>query len=118
MYEKGGRKFGFVNVEPLGCIPFVKILDQGSNGSCFEEATALAELHNRELSLALQELERQLKGFKYTNFNFYSSLSERINDPSKYGMSTYHLPHHSYVKMFKPYSKISLCFVGLKVSTR
>ncbi|OMO65983.1 Lipase, GDSL [Corchorus olitorius] len=87
LYEKGGRKFGFVNIEPLGCIPYVKILDQGSNGSCYEEATKLAELHNKALSLALQELESQLEGFKYTHFNFYSSLSERINNPSKYGFN-------------------------------
>ncbi|OMO65980.1 hypothetical protein COLO4_30843 [Corchorus olitorius] len=32
LYRKGARKFGFVNVESLGCLPYAKLLDQGNNG--------------------------------------------------------------------------------------
>ena len=52
-----------------------------------EELTTLAKLHNRALSKVLLKLESQLKGFKYSLADFYSFFIERINSPSKYGMS-------------------------------
>ncbi|KAJ0008429.1 hypothetical protein Pint_29344 [Pistacia integerrima] len=85
IYKKGGRKFAFVNSVPLGCLPGVKILVPGNSGSCLEAALEMARLHNKELHKALQELERQLEGFKYANHDLYSSLGERINNPSRYG---------------------------------
>ena len=39
-----------------------------------------------ENSKVLKKLERQLNGFKYSNFDFYTSHSERINHPTEYGM--------------------------------
>ncbi|KAL9344013.1 hypothetical protein Peur_064444 [Populus x canadensis] len=38
-----------------------------------------------ENSKVLKKLERQLNGFKYSNFDFYTSHSERINHPTEYG---------------------------------
>ncbi|KAJ4717727.1 GDSL esterase/lipase [Melia azedarach] len=67
VYEKGGRKFGFVNLCPLGCLPTTKATVPGSTGSCLEDASQLARLHNKALSEVLQELESHLKGFKYAN---------------------------------------------------
>ncbi|KAJ0008427.1 hypothetical protein Pint_29346 [Pistacia integerrima] len=85
IYKKGGRKFAFVNLLPLGCLPGVKILAPGNSGSCLEADLEMARLHNKELHKALQELESQLEGFKYANHDLYSSLGERINNPSRYG---------------------------------
>ncbi|KAG5248804.1 hypothetical protein OIU76_004505 [Salix suchowensis] len=85
IYENGGRRFGFLNVEPLGCSPYARAVLQNNTRGCVDELTVLAKLHNRELAKALKELTGQLKGFKYSNFDFYTSLSERINHPSKYG---------------------------------
>ncbi|KAJ9691832.1 hypothetical protein PVL29_011108 [Vitis rotundifolia] len=86
IYKKGGRKFGLLDVGPLGCVPIMKEikLQQGGMG-CIEEATELAKLHNIALSKVLQELESKLKGFKYSISNFYTFLEERMNNPSKYG---------------------------------
>jgi len=56
-----------------------------------EKLTTLVKLHNRALSKVLPKLESQLKGFKYSMADFYSFLIERINSPSKYGMS--HCPN-------------------------
>ncbi|KAH1205117.1 GDSL esterase/lipase 5 [Glycine max] len=47
IHKTGGRKFGVLNQSVLGCIPLVKALVNGSEGSCVEEASALAKLHNR-----------------------------------------------------------------------
>ncbi|XWS39711.1 hypothetical protein CRYUN_Cryun18bG0078400 [Craigia yunnanensis] len=85
IHKKGGRKFGFLSLGPLGCIPGMKLIVAGSTSSCLDKATTLAHLHNKALSIALQKLENQLEGFKFANHDFYTSLSERMNNPSKYG---------------------------------
>ncbi|XP_022744231.1 GDSL esterase/lipase 5-like [Durio zibethinus] len=84
VYKKGGRKFGFLNIAPLGCTPLLKV-QIGSNGSCNDEVNKLAQLHDRELPKALQKIEKQLSGFKYSNYNFYKTAGERLNNPPKYG---------------------------------
>ncbi|XVE88566.1 hypothetical protein DITRI_Ditri19aG0079500 [Diplodiscus trichospermus] len=85
IYKKGGRKFGFLNLGALGCIPLMKVFVPGNTGSCFEEATVLAKLHNAVLSKALHELEIKLAEFKYAKHDFNISSSERLNNPEKYG---------------------------------
>lgn len=72
------------------CSPNMRALKQ-DEGGCDEEITALAKLHNQVLPEILKELKSELKDFKYSFFDFYSTLSERINNPSKYGMSIYWL---------------------------
>ncbi|EXB88180.1 GDSL esterase/lipase 5 [Morus notabilis] len=83
----GGRKFGFVSLPPMGCFPGTKILQQGINkgSSCFEEVNSLAKLHNRALHKSLQATQNQLKGFIYSMHDLYTSFSERLENPSKYG---------------------------------
>ncbi|XP_015900704.3 GDSL esterase/lipase 2-like [Ziziphus jujuba] len=83
IYKTGGRKFGFVNMLPISCVPYSKALLGG--GQCFEQITPYVELHNKELPKSLQKLERELKGFKYSLLPFYTFLEQRINHPSKYG---------------------------------
>ncbi|KAK4591489.1 hypothetical protein RGQ29_021621 [Quercus rubra] len=85
IYKKGGRKFAIPNLAPLGCLPIARALSPNNTGACVEELSTLAELHNEALSKSLQELENQLDGFKYSIADTYTSLSERINNPSKYG---------------------------------
>ncbi|XP_022777243.1 GDSL esterase/lipase 5-like [Durio zibethinus] len=85
IYRRGGRKFAFINLPDLGCLPGVRLLKTETNGSCLEEATSLATLHNKALSKLLSELEKRLKGFKYSFFDFNSNLRQRMHHPSKYG---------------------------------
>ncbi|XP_030967008.1 GDSL esterase/lipase 1-like [Quercus lobata] len=87
IYKKGGRKYVFLGLPPAGCAPSIKALIPGNTGACMEELTALAKLHNRALSKVFPKLESQVKGFKYSLADFYSFFIERINSPSKYGMS-------------------------------
>ncbi|XP_007042987.2 PREDICTED: GDSL esterase/lipase 1 [Theobroma cacao] len=84
IYKIGGRKFGFPGMAPLGCSPFLRS-QAGGNGSCFEEVNKISQLHQRELPKTLKKLEEQLPGFKYSVYNFYKTISERLNNPSKYG---------------------------------
>jgi hypothetical protein len=86
IYKRGGRKFGFINLPPLGCLPGMRIIKPEKNGSCLEEVSSLAKLHNIALSMLLPKLEKHLKGFRYSFFNFNINLRQRMNHPSKYGM--------------------------------
>ncbi|KAK7275519.1 hypothetical protein RIF29_16638 [Crotalaria pallida] len=83
--KKGGRKFGFLNLPPLGCLPVMKALVPGTKDGCLEEATKFTQLHDDALRKVLQYQETRLKGFQYSYIDFYSSYSERMNNPSKYG---------------------------------
>ncbi|XP_059634671.1 GDSL esterase/lipase 5-like [Cornus florida] len=86
LYEKGGRKFGFLSLSPLGCLPSLRALNpKADKGGCFEEACALALAHNNALKAVLTSLEHLFKGFKYCNSDFYNWLYDRMNHPSKYG---------------------------------
>ncbi|KAI9119845.1 hypothetical protein K1719_009234 [Acacia pycnantha] len=82
VYDRGGRKFWVPNLSPFGCTPAMRV----SYNSCWDEATALAKLHNQGLLKMLQKLEFQLKGFKYATSDFYSFLLDMINFPSRHGL--------------------------------
>ncbi|CAK9168753.1 unnamed protein product, partial [Ilex paraguariensis] len=85
LHEKGGRKFGFLSLPPLGCLPALRALNTKSNeGSCFEEASTLALAHNNALKAVLTRIEHLFMGFKYSNSYFYNWLDDRINNPTKY----------------------------------
>ncbi|EEF29146.1 GDSL esterase/lipase 1 [Ricinus communis] len=83
IYKSGGRRFGFVNIGPYGCAPFSRTLN--ASGGCLDEATILIELHNIALSNVLKDLQEELKGFQYSILDFFTTLSERMNNPLKYG---------------------------------
>lgn len=84
-----------MSMQPLGCLPCKREITPktGNNGACEKEITTLAKLHNKAFSEVLEKLERQLNGFKYSITNWYTAFSERINNPSKYGMSCAFLSH-------------------------
>ncbi|KAF7843663.1 GDSL esterase/lipase 5 [Senna tora] len=85
IHKQGGRKFGLLKLAPLGCVPASKVLVNGSEGSCLEDLSSLARMHNIALSVQLQKLEKQLEGFKYSLFDLYDIVLQVINYPSKYG---------------------------------
>ncbi|KAE9616003.1 putative carboxylesterase [Lupinus albus] len=86
IYKIGGRKFGFLNQPPFGCLLSIKALENGTESSCLEEASSsLAKLHNSVLSVETQKLEKKLKGFKYSYFDYFDISFQVINHPSKYG---------------------------------
>ncbi|KAK9923843.1 hypothetical protein M0R45_032241 [Rubus argutus] len=85
IYAGGGRKFGFINLPTLGCFPGLRIIKAENNGSCLEEVSSLAKLHNQALSKVLKKLGNQLKGFKYSLYDLNYNLRQRTIHPSKYG---------------------------------
>ena len=87
VYEKfGGVKFDFASLAPWGHFPTIKALKQDRKGGCLNEVTLPVKLHDGALTKAVEEVQKQLQGLKYSDFNLYSTLSKRIKYPSKYGM--------------------------------
>ncbi|GKE04366.1 lipase, GDSL [Tanacetum coccineum] len=85
IYKMGGKKFGILTVPPLACLPSIRA--GRSDNTCNEELDIISSLHNQKLSIKLQELEKQLEGFKYAKFDLSTAVSNRMNNPSKYGNS-------------------------------
>ncbi|KAK2449956.1 GDSL esterase/lipase [Trifolium repens] len=87
LYYKGARKFGFLSLSPLGCLPALRAAnpDEANKGGCFEAASSLALAHNNALSNVLISLNQVFKGFMYSNSNFYDWLQDKINNPTNYG---------------------------------
>ncbi|RDX84131.1 GDSL esterase/lipase 5 [Mucuna pruriens] len=86
IYKRGARKFVFMTLPPLGCLPGTRIIQSEGNGKCLQELSALASLHNRVLSVVLLQLEKQLKGFKFALYDFSADLTQMINHPFQYGL--------------------------------
>ncbi|GAA0171971.1 lipase [Lithospermum erythrorhizon] len=86
LYEKGARKFAFLSLSALGCVPALRAANPKADGGCFEEASALALAHNYAFSALLSNLETLLEGFKYVYSDyFYNWLNDRVNNPTHYG---------------------------------
>ncbi|KAK4349784.1 hypothetical protein RND71_029097 [Anisodus tanguticus] len=86
IYKNGGRKFGFLNLGDLGCLPGLRMLNPLTKNGCLEEASKLAKLHNLELHNLLLGMQQRFKGFTYSLYDFNRSLRQRMNHPSRYGM--------------------------------
>lgn len=81
----GGRKIAFQNAGPLGCVPKFKKVEPALVDGCTEELSSQAQMHNAALVKTLRKLPKNLPGFKYSIFDYYNSLLDRVNNPSKYG---------------------------------
>ncbi|KAJ9146060.1 hypothetical protein P3X46_028375 [Hevea brasiliensis] len=85
IYAAGGRKFAFQNVAPIGCLPMMKQTYNLKPSQCAQKPLQLAREHNNALSNALEKLESNLKGFKYSIFDYFTEIGNMIDNPSKYG---------------------------------
>lgn len=85
IHKRGAKKFVILNLPPLGCLPGTRIIQSQGKGSCLEELSSLASIHNQALYEVLLELEKQLRGFKFSLYDFNSDLTHMINHPLKYG---------------------------------
>ncbi|KAL2336367.1 hypothetical protein Fmac_010813 [Flemingia macrophylla] len=74
VYSLGGRKFALQNVGPLGCSPHKRI----DYDNCDEGLLSMARQHNIALSAALDGLEEELSGFRYSIFDYYHALLDRV----------------------------------------
>ncbi|KAG7649559.1 Inactive GDSL esterase/lipase-like protein 25 [Arabidopsis thaliana] len=87
VYGSGGRKFAFQNLAPLGCLPAVKQAS-GNVQECVKLPSEMAALHNKKLLQLLVELSRELNGFQYSFYDFFSSIQNRVIKSKTYTFET------------------------------
>ncbi|KFK35667.1 hypothetical protein AALP_AA4G021500 [Arabis alpina] len=87
VYGSGGRKFAFQNLAPLGCLPAVKQAN-GNVQECVILPSEMAALHNKKLLELLVGLSRQLNGFQYSFYDFFSSIQRRVIKSKTYTFQT------------------------------
>lgn len=86
IYGYGGRKFALQSLAPLGCLPAVKQAS-GNVQECVRLPSEMAALHNKKLMQLLVELSRQLSGFQYSFYDFFSSIQNRVIKSTTYSKS-------------------------------
>lgn len=84
IYNIGGRKIAFQNAGALGCVAS-NVAQSADGKSCIEDLCTLANMHNHVLSQSLKNMERRLPGFKYSIFDYYHAIRDRVLHPTKYG---------------------------------
>ncbi|XP_010935208.1 GDSL esterase/lipase At4g16230 isoform X1 [Elaeis guineensis] len=84
LYNLGARKFGIIDVGPVGCCPFARRLFNHS-GACFNVMNDLAVGVNDDVKKMLSNLSSTLKGMKYSLGSYYAALSNMIANPEAAG---------------------------------
>lgn len=85
LYEGGARKLVVVNVPIMGCTPYLRSLNLGSNGSCSSSANNLALAYNQPLQSLVDQLNQQLPGATFLYADAYGISSHIIQNYKAYG---------------------------------
>ncbi|GMN51624.1 hypothetical protein TIFTF001_020772 [Ficus carica] len=85
LYNLGARKFVFVGVGVIGCIPSERNKNKGEQ--CNEELNHWPVKYNEALKSMLRNLKFELKGINYSYFDGYAVMQNVIQKPSVYGFS-------------------------------
>eukprot|EP01018_Ginkgo_biloba_P004753 Gb_24152 [translate_table: standard] len=87
LYSLDARRFGLINLPPLGCLPFERTLRILQNkGQCAEDIKDAASGFNTKLKTGIMDgLKFKLPGLKIVSLNYYDIVLDTIQNPSKYG---------------------------------
>eukprot|EP01018_Ginkgo_biloba_P004757 Gb_24156 [translate_table: standard] len=87
LYILDARKFGLINLPPLGCLPFERTLRVlQSKGKCAEDINEAASGFNTKLKTSIIDGPiSALPGLKIVSLHYYDLVMEAIQNPSKYG---------------------------------
>ncbi|KAK8916077.1 GDSL esterase/lipase [Platanthera zijinensis] len=83
LYNVGARKFGIIDVPPIGCCPFTR--SSNPTGGCVDVLNELPSQFNRAAMFLMHDLTLTLKGMKYSIGSSYKVVSNIIRDPSALG---------------------------------
>ncbi|RLN09772.1 hypothetical protein C2845_PM11G17320 [Panicum miliaceum] len=86
LHGMGVRKFGIINVAPIGCAPFVQ-KNPARNGGCDDDMNRLAGEFNTALGSLLFDLGSKLHHFRYTLADFYGFSNATFANPSASGFT-------------------------------
>ncbi|XP_008781349.1 GDSL esterase/lipase At5g55050-like [Phoenix dactylifera] len=83
LYDLGARKFGIIDVAPIGCCPSSRVLHP--LGDCIAVLNDLAVGANDAVKVMLSNLHATLKGMKYSLGSSHAVVSNIIADPGAAG---------------------------------
>ncbi|KAE8814302.1 GDSL esterase/lipase [Hordeum vulgare] len=83
LYGMGARKFGFISVPPLGCVPTVRVLN--ATGACNDAMNQVAMGFTATLKSALAGLAPKLTGLAYSLGDSFVALETTFSNPQAAG---------------------------------
>jgi phospholipase/lecithinase/hemolysin len=75
LYTLGARRFGIVDVPPIGCVPAVRAKSPTGETACVPAANALAKGFNDALAGVMAKLAAALPGMKYSVGSSYNLVT-------------------------------------------
>ncbi|KAJ0564647.1 putative triacylglycerol lipase [Helianthus annuus] len=85
LYQLDARKFIIGNMEPIGCIPYQRTINQLNENECVALPNQLALQYNAKLKDLVAELNDNLPGATFVHANVYDLVMELITNYDKYG---------------------------------
>uniref|UniRef100_A0ACD5ZT18 Uncharacterized protein n=1 Tax=Avena sativa TaxID=4498 RepID=A0ACD5ZT18_AVESA len=83
LYGLGARKFGIINVGPVGCVPRVRVLN--ATGACNDALNLYAVGLAAAVKSALAGLAPKLPGFAYSLADSFAASQASFTDPQSVG---------------------------------
>lgn len=75
LYKLGARRFGVIDVPPIGCVPAIRATSPSGETKCVEGANALAKGFNDALRKLMAGLAAKLPGMKYSVGSSYNVIT-------------------------------------------
>ncbi|XP_020168993.1 GDSL esterase/lipase APG-like [Aegilops tauschii subsp. strangulata] len=86
LYGLGARRFGLIDVPPVGCVPMMRyILSKAGLDMCERVANGLAEGFNKKLSIEMAKLADSLPGMRYSVGSSYKLVTNYTAHPEAAG---------------------------------
>ncbi|TVU07085.1 hypothetical protein EJB05_47125, partial [Eragrostis curvula] len=86
MYNMGARKFGIINIPPIGCTPGGMQMFHPRPGGCDESLNKFATEFNNGLEPLMARLTSKFDGLRYSIADFYGFSNATFMNPSAAGM--------------------------------
>ncbi|TVU07095.1 hypothetical protein EJB05_47135, partial [Eragrostis curvula] len=85
MYNMGARKFGIINIPPIGCTPGGMQMFHPRPGGCDESLNKFATEFNNGLEPLMARLTSKFDGLRYSIADFYGFSNATFMNPSAAG---------------------------------
>ncbi|KAJ3680457.1 hypothetical protein LUZ60_016735 [Juncus effusus] len=83
LYNLGARRFGVIDVPPIGCLPYSRSLNP--LGGCIDTLSELTQGFNQAVKYLMHELSFSLNGLKYSIGSSYSVVQTIMKNPLELG---------------------------------
>lgn len=91
LYDKGGRKFVLMSLNPIGCTPVAKAMHQSAKknnkASCAQNLNQAAHLFNNRLKSLVDAIKPQMPASNLVFVNSYKVIRDIIRNPASTGFS-------------------------------